>query len=92
MLERADELPKGKRQGQSDRDARAGAAEPRRWCGWTATCRLRSIGMRRRVEGVDREALVDLFTELGFHSLTQKFAALPERMPRRRVARRSTTS
>jgi len=32
-----------------------------------------------RVDGVDREALVELFTELGFHQLTQKFAALPAR-------------
>ncbi len=33
-----------------------------------------------RVQGVDREALVELFTELGFHQLTQKFAALPARV------------
>src|SRR6185295_9783708 len=34
-----------------------------------------------RVRGVNREALVELFSELGFRGLKEKFATLPERVP-----------
>ena len=85
LLARVDELPKGKRKDNliTHREQALLSRELVR------LERRVPIGVdwnAARVEGVDRAALFELFSELGFHNLTQRFSNLPERKPENRPA------
>lgn len=79
LLARAEELPKGKRRDNLIAN-REQALLSRQLVRLDRHMPIEVDWSAGRVEGVDREALVALFTELGFHGLTQKFAALPARV------------
>jgi DNA polymerase-1 len=85
LLARVDELPKGKRKDNliANREQALLSRELVRLdrhvpvtIDWDAA----------RVDGVDRAALFELFSELGFHNLAQKFSNLPERRSESRAA------
>ncbi len=78
LLAQAHELPKGKRKDNliAMRDQ---ALMSRRLVRLERHVPVEIDWEAARVKGVDRAALAELFTELGFHSLAQKFSTLPER-------------
>ena len=77
LLARADELPKGKRK-DNVIAMREQALMSRELVRLDRHVPVRIDWDAARVRGVNREALVELFAELGFHKLKEKFAALPE--------------
>ncbi len=82
LLEHADELPKGKRKDNLIA-LREQALMSRSLVRLDRHVPIHIDWDAARVDGVDSEALAELFVELGFHSLAQKFAALPRQKPRR---------
>ncbi|MEX0678147.1 MAG: DNA polymerase I [Pirellulales bacterium] len=78
LLERADELPQGKRRDNLIA-GRELALLSRELVRLERNVPIHIDWKAAKVEGVDRAALAELFTELGFHTLAQKFAALPDR-------------
>ncbi|MBI3837427.1 MAG: DNA polymerase I [Planctomycetia bacterium] len=80
LLARVDELPKGKRK-ENLINMRQQAILSRELVRLDRHVPIRIDWNAGRVEGVDRAALVSLFTELGFHNFAQKFSTLPERKP-----------
>ena len=78
LLERAAELPKGKRRDNLI-TMREQALMSRMLVRLDRHVPVAIDWDAGRVQGVDREALSQLFVELGFHSLAQKYSTLPER-------------
>jgi DNA polymerase-1 len=78
LLEHVDELPKGKRR-ENLIAWREQALMSRQLVRLERHVPVHIDWEAGRVSGVDRRALESLFAELGFHTLAQKFAALPER-------------
>ena len=80
LLARADELPKGKRKDNLIA-MREQALLSRELVRLDRNVPVAIDWDAARVRGVNREALVELFSELGFRGLKEKFATLPERVP-----------
>jgi DNA polymerase-1 len=80
LLAHADELPKGKRKDNLIAQ-REQALLSRTLVRLDRHVPIAVDWDAARVEGVDQAALAELFTELGFHSLAQRFSALPQRCP-----------
>jgi DNA polymerase I len=87
LLDRADELPKGKRKDNLIA-SREQALLSRQLVQLERDVPIELDWDAAQVQGVDRAALCELFTELGFHTLSQKFSALPERRAESRAATR----
>ncbi|MEX2112047.1 MAG: DNA polymerase I [Pirellulales bacterium] len=79
LLARADELPKGKRKDNLIA-MREQALLSRELVRLDRHVPVEIDWDAARVGGVNSAALVELFTELGFHGLKDKFATLPERV------------
>src|SRR4029079_1747602 len=77
LYEHVQELPKGKRRDNLIQ-WREQALVSRRLVRLERHVPLEVDWEAARVRGVDRAGLNELFTYLGFHSLAQKFSALPE--------------
>ena len=80
LLERADELPKGKRR-ENLIAMREQALLSRDLVRLERHVPITIPWAAARVEGVDKPALAKLFTELGFRTLADKFSSLPEQTP-----------
>jgi DNA polymerase I len=80
LLAHVDELPKGKRK-ENLITMRQQALLSRDLVRLDRHVPIRIDWNAGRVEGVDGKALVELFTELGFHGFAQKFSNLPEQKP-----------
>ncbi|MGD9721579.1 MAG: DNA polymerase I [Pirellulales bacterium] len=83
LLERAAELPKGKRKDNLIA-MREQALLSRRLVRLDRHVPVHIDWDAARVGGVNRDALVELFSDLGFRGLKEKFAALPQEVPQER--------
>ncbi len=79
LLARADELPKGKRK-ENLIAMREQALLSRELVRLDRHVPVEMDWAAARVGGVNREALVELFAELGFRGLKEKFSTLPEQV------------